>query len=112
MACPPSTQVLSRRQDPGSGVASKGTLLSSIATYLVPISDEASGNVTSVQLVNPSINHGNLTVLDEQCTRVVLYADQVLSNSRREEIALVGSEFWIFGISIYAVSIFFSCLLD
>lgn len=97
-------QDLSRRQATSSSTGSNGTLVSSIGAYLEPISDASSDVITGVQLRQSSINKGNITVLDEQCTRVVLYADQVLSNSRREEIALIGSEFWIFGISVFAVS--------
>jgi len=41
--------------------------------------------------------------LDEQCTRTLLYPDVVLRNSKREEIVLLASHFWLFGISCYAL---------
>lgn len=93
---------LSRRQDANSGASSNGTFVSSIGAYLQPIND-ADGVISAVKLMQGSINNGNVTTLNEQCTRVVLYADQVLANSRREEFALIGSEFWILGISTFAV---------
>ncbi|TDL16338.1 hypothetical protein BD410DRAFT_795455 [Rickenella mellea] len=46
----------------------------------------------------------DVMTLDQQCTRVLIYADQVLRNSKREELALIGSEVWLLGISIFALA--------
>ncbi|KAH8115391.1 hypothetical protein DFH11DRAFT_1507661, partial [Phellopilus nigrolimitatus] len=46
---------------------------------------------------------GSPVFLNEQCTRVLVYANQVLANSKREELALVGSEFWLLGLSVFAI---------
>ncbi|KAK7676940.1 hypothetical protein QCA50_020058 [Cerrena zonata] len=44
-----------------------------------------------------------ITFLDEQCTRVMLYPLQLLDNAKREDIVLLVSQFWLFGISLFGV---------
>jgi len=73
------------------GGANQGTIVAG--------NKDADGTVT----VNVTFPDGQQEVLSEQCTRVLSYADSVLRNSQREELALVGSEFWLLGLSSYAV---------
>lgn len=51
----------------------------------------------------PVLDDSGTVILSEQCTRVMLYPDVVLKNSKREEIVLLASHFWLFGISFYAL---------
>jgi hypothetical protein len=41
--------------------------------------------------------------LDNQCTRILVYADQVLKNSKREDCVLISVQFWLFSISFIAI---------
>lgn len=66
---------------------------------------DESSNISAVELSVPGINGGQMVSLDAQCTRVVLYADQVLTNSKREAFALIGFEFWLFSTSTFAVRV-------
>ncbi|KAI5120629.1 hypothetical protein M0805_009389 [Coniferiporia weirii] len=78
-------------------------LVQSIGAFLRPVPDVASGSLFGVDLTMAGVNGGRTTFLSAQCTRVALYADQVLKNSRIEELALIGSEFWLLGISVFAI---------
>jgi hypothetical protein len=42
--------------------------------------------------------------LSERCAQTLVYPDQIFKNAKREELALIGSQFWLFSISVYAVS--------
>lgn len=53
--------------------------------------------------VMPVLDDSGTVILTEQCTRTMLYPDVVLKNSKREEIVLLASHFWLFGISSYAL---------
>ncbi|KAJ3543147.1 hypothetical protein NM688_g5893 [Phlebia brevispora] len=56
------------------------------------------------QGVNMTYDSGNRSVfLDEQCTMVLLYPMQVFRNSRTESLALVGLQFWLLVMSIFAL---------
>ncbi|KAL5512610.1 hypothetical protein ACEPAG_3263 [Sanghuangporus baumii] len=59
--------------------------------------------IVGVELSSSVVDNGSQVFLNESCTRVLTYADQVLRNSKREELALIGSEFWLLGISVFAV---------
>lgn len=76
--------------------------------FIQPIVDPLTDKVSRVELTNPDFNGGELVSLSSQCTRALLYADQVLRNSKREEMALIGSEFWLLWTSAMAVRIFLS----
>jgi hypothetical protein len=73
----------------------------------------------AVELIRPG---QDIVFLDMQCTKVLVYPDQVqvfwlltlapgvltmcysrLKNSRREELALIGSQFWLFLVGFHAV---------
>jgi hypothetical protein len=54
--------------------------------------------------VNITIGGGGSSFfLNKQCTRVLLYADQALKNSKREDFALISVQFWLFAISFFAI---------
>lgn len=90
----------------------------SIGSMTIQSIFNAHDNVTNVAL---STKNSSVVMLDQQCTRVLVYADQVyvlyllcnmvwtkinlysLKNSKREELALIGSEFWMLGIAFFAV---------
>ncbi|KAH8114892.1 hypothetical protein DFH11DRAFT_1877246 [Phellopilus nigrolimitatus] len=82
---------------------STGYLVPGIGAFIQPVLDNSSGNISGVELTLNNVNDGETTFLDTQCTRVLIYANQVLENSKREELALVGSEFWLLCISVFAV---------
>ncbi|KAJ7145854.1 hypothetical protein C8R44DRAFT_756050 [Mycena epipterygia] len=42
--------------------------------------------------------------LDEQCTQILVYPQQVLQNSVREDTTFIFMQFWLFGVSLFAVS--------
>jgi hypothetical protein len=44
--------------------------------------------------------------LDERCTRVLVYPDQTFKNAKREELSFIGSQFWLFSVSLYAVRVY------
>ncbi|KAI0261929.1 hypothetical protein BC834DRAFT_411787 [Gloeopeniophorella convolvens] len=49
-------------------------------------------------------NDGTLSMtLDPVCTFTLLYPDAKLSQSRREELSLVASQFWFFGLAVFAI---------
>ncbi|KAL5513487.1 hypothetical protein ACEPAH_3886 [Sanghuangporus vaninii] len=70
--------------------------------FIQPVFDESS-NISAVELAIPGINDGQMVSLNVQCTRMLLYADQVLTNSKREVFALIGSEFWLLSTSTIAL---------
>ncbi|CDO70429.1 hypothetical protein BN946_scf184999.g70 [Trametes cinnabarina] len=68
---------------------------------LHPIRNPANGTVTAVAL---TFNGGDTTVvLSETCARMLKYPGRILDNSRREDLALVGSQFWLLGISTFGI---------
>lgn len=87
-----------------SGFGSGGNFTSNISEAAISaVFDPVSNNVSSIDLTFPGINAGEPMTLDAVCTRNMLYADQVLRNSKREEIALIGSEFWLLWTSVIAL---------
>ncbi|EIN05842.1 hypothetical protein PUNSTDRAFT_137327 [Punctularia strigosozonata HHB-11173 SS5] len=68
-------------------------------TTVKAVFDNKTGDITGVELDK---NNDKVT-LNLQCARVLIYPDQVLKNSRREELALIGSQFWLFLIGFHAV---------
>ncbi|KAJ6468964.1 hypothetical protein DFH09DRAFT_1344995 [Mycena vulgaris] len=42
--------------------------------------------------------------LSQQCARILVYPQQVLQNSVREDMTFIFLQFWLFGVSVYAVS--------
>ncbi|KAI5120285.1 hypothetical protein M0805_005342 [Coniferiporia weirii] len=71
------------------------------AAFVNPVAN--SSGFFGVDFSSNSVNGGSTVFLSGQCTRVLIYANQVLNNSRREELALIGSEFWMLGISVFAI---------
>ncbi|KAI8972601.1 hypothetical protein BD414DRAFT_517928 [Trametes punicea] len=69
---------------------------------LQPIRSPTNGTVTGVALT-----YGGMTVeLSETCTRMLEYPGRIassLDNSRREDLALVGSQFWLLGLSTFGI---------
>lgn len=54
-------------------------------------------------IVSQSNNAGNTVTLDQLCVQILSYPLQRLQFSIREEIALVVSQFWFFGLSLFAI---------
>ncbi|KAI0668913.1 hypothetical protein C8Q78DRAFT_1080788 [Trametes maxima] len=74
---------------------------SPVDAVLDPIRSPTNGNITGVEL---TYNHGDSTVfLSEQCARMLEYPGRILDNSRREDLALIGSQFWLLGISTFGI---------
>ncbi|KAF8486938.1 hypothetical protein DFH94DRAFT_702089 [Russula ochroleuca] len=47
---------------------------------------------------------GNLSItLDPICTFSLLYPEAKLSQARREELSLIGTQFWFFGLAVFAL---------
>ncbi|KAI0772470.1 hypothetical protein BD413DRAFT_612613 [Trametes elegans] len=69
-------------------------------SVLTPVRN-SDGSVDGVQL---AYNNGQSTiVLDKQCARMLEYPGRILDNSQREDLALVGSQFWLLGISTFGI---------
>lgn len=79
-----------------------GLFTSNTDISIEPIED-SNGMVSEISLRTSSVDNDQVVSLTKTCTRVLSYADQVVKNSRREELALIGSEFWLFGLSVFAV---------
>lgn len=71
------------------------------STNATPVEDPS--GVIGVEFSSIAVDNGDQVFLNGTCTRVLIYADQVLKNSKREELALIGSEFWLLGISVFAI---------
>ncbi|KAI0920361.1 hypothetical protein AcW1_002127 [Taiwanofungus camphoratus] len=66
---------------------------------LAPVNSSIAGNG-----VNLVYNQGADSVfLSQQCTQVMVYPDQMLDTEKREDLALLGAQFWLFAISFIAV---------
>ncbi|KAH9052036.1 hypothetical protein EDB83DRAFT_2621313 [Lactarius deliciosus] len=51
-----------------------------------------------------SSDDGNMSMtLDPVCTFTLLYPQAKLSQARREELSLVGSQFWFYGLAVFAI---------
>ncbi|THH16282.1 hypothetical protein EW146_g4323 [Bondarzewia mesenterica] len=48
-------------------------------------------------------NPNNSVTLSPQCTRILLYPDQKLQEFRREVLALIALQFWLFSLSVFAI---------
>ncbi|KAI0830096.1 hypothetical protein BC628DRAFT_1313796 [Trametes gibbosa] len=70
-------------------------------TSLTAIRDPSTGKVSAVEMVYN--NGGNSVVLSEQCARMLEYPGRILDNSQREDLALIGSQFWLLGISTFGI---------
>ncbi|KAJ3005872.1 hypothetical protein NUW54_g4152 [Trametes sanguinea] len=68
---------------------------------LRPITSPANGSVTAVALTYD--NGGTTVVLSETCARMLEYPGRILDNSQREDLALVGSQFWLLGVSTFGI---------
>ncbi|KAJ7141870.1 hypothetical protein C8R43DRAFT_1131174 [Mycena crocata] len=49
-------------------------------------------------------DNANPVSLNQQCARILVYPQQVLKNSVREDLTFILMQFWLFGVSIFAVS--------
>ncbi|KAL1939002.1 hypothetical protein VTO73DRAFT_11155 [Trametes versicolor] len=68
---------------------------------LTAIPDPKTGKIAAVELV---YNNGADSVeLSEQCARMLEYPGRILDNSQREDLALIGSQFWLLGISTFGI---------
>ncbi|KAI0063019.1 hypothetical protein BV25DRAFT_1915747 [Artomyces pyxidatus] len=54
-------------------------------------------------VVSQASNASNFVVLSQECTRSLLYPQAKLNQSEREEISLIASQFWLFGLSVFAI---------
>jgi len=61
--------------------------------------DELSLNATGVSLTSGS----NEVSLSLQCTQILLYPEQIMRNSKREDITFILLQFWLFSISLMAI---------
>ncbi|KAI9068839.1 hypothetical protein FKP32DRAFT_1663573 [Trametes sanguinea] len=68
---------------------------------LHPITSPANGSVTAVALTYD--NGGTTVILSETCARMLEYPGRILDNSQREDLALVGSQFWLLGVSTFGI---------
>ncbi|OBZ75026.1 hypothetical protein A0H81_05299 [Grifola frondosa] len=67
---------------------------------LIPVPD-STGSIAGVNL---TLNDDAGTVfLSEQCARILEYPNRILDNSRREDLALIGSQFWLLCISTFGI---------
>ncbi|TFK47254.1 hypothetical protein OE88DRAFT_1666637 [Heliocybe sulcata] len=57
-------------------------------------------NSSGVTLMDSS---GKQTVLDQTCVKTLVYPSQVINNSRREDLALLIAQFWLFSISYFGL---------
>ncbi|KAH9850094.1 hypothetical protein C2E23DRAFT_870296 [Lenzites betulinus] len=70
-------------------------------TALTAIRDPSTKKVTAVEM---TYNNGaDSVVLSEQCARMLEYPGRILDNSQREDLALIGSQFWLLGISTFGI---------
>ncbi|KAJ7777581.1 hypothetical protein DFH07DRAFT_11176 [Mycena maculata] len=58
------------------------------------------GSVSEVKLDSTAAPSVGLVL---QCTQILVYPEQVLKNSVREDVAAVFLQFWLFGVSVFAV---------
>ena len=54
-----------------------GHVVEDIAAIIEPVFDEGTDSITGLTVTQEGLDGGQPTFLDEQCTRVVVYADQV-----------------------------------
>ncbi|KAH9916270.1 uncharacterized protein BXZ73DRAFT_105899 [Epithele typhae] len=84
-------------EQPGSVLTRRGPQDSSIQAVADPIT----GNVSSILLI---FDNGNQQeALSTSCVRTLEYPARILDNSRREDLALVGSQFWLLAISTFGI---------
>ncbi|KAI9459849.1 hypothetical protein BJY52DRAFT_1186165 [Lactarius psammicola] len=51
-----------------------------------------------------SSDDGSMSItLDPVCTFILLYPQAKLSQARREELSLIGSQFWFYGLAVFAI---------
>ncbi|TFK92896.1 hypothetical protein K466DRAFT_181277 [Polyporus arcularius HHB13444] len=68
---------------------------------LKAVTDPTNGTVTGV-LLNFDSGRESVT-LSRTCARTLEYPGRILDNSRREDLALIGSQFWLLGISTFGI---------
>ncbi|KAI0049731.1 hypothetical protein FA95DRAFT_1537748 [Auriscalpium vulgare] len=73
--------------------------ITDIIVESVPSTDSG---LTSV-VVSQVGNAAHTITLNPTCTRSLTYPAAKLSQSRREEISLIASQFWFFGLSVFAI---------
>ncbi|KAH9856276.1 hypothetical protein C2E23DRAFT_511714 [Lenzites betulinus] len=74
---------------------------SSDETALTAIRDPSTKNVTAVEM---TYNNGaNSMVLSEQCARMLQYPGRILLDSQREDVALIGFQLYLLGISTFGI---------
>ncbi|KAI0752121.1 hypothetical protein C8Q74DRAFT_1373907 [Fomes fomentarius] len=70
-------------------------------SMLQPLTDPNTGSIVGVKLTfddkKTSVN------LSQRCARTLEYPERILDNSRREDLALIGSQFWLLGISTFGI---------
>ncbi|TBU56155.1 hypothetical protein BD310DRAFT_932019 [Dichomitus squalens] len=69
------------------------------ASSLVPVK-ASNGNVTGVEL---TYNGNKQVAFSKTCARMLEYPQRILDNSRREDLALIASQFWLLGISTFGI---------
>ncbi|KAH9887072.1 hypothetical protein C8Q73DRAFT_795096 [Cubamyces lactineus] len=67
--------------------------------FLRPVRNATDGSIAGVQLDYD----GNTVFLSETCARMLEYPGRILDNSQREDLALVGSQFWLLGLSTFGI---------
>lgn len=53
--------------------------------------------------VNMSMSSGSTVTLNNQCTRLLVYPNQIFKDFVREDAVLIAIQFWLFSISFFAI---------
>jgi len=62
---------------------------------------DADGNASGVKFQSSTADP---VLLSKQCTQILVYPQQVLENSVREDMTFIFLQFWLFGVSVFAVA--------
>lgn len=68
----------------------------------INVAVQANTSTNEIMSVTLNSSAGNVT-LNPQCSGILLYPTQHMQNSKREDIAFVCLQFWLFGISLMAM---------
>ncbi|KAF4586242.1 hypothetical protein EYR38_010516 [Pleurotus pulmonarius] len=80
---------------------------------LRPVTDKNNGSlVIGVDILQNKRPIRSSPVLTTQCTKVLDYPRQLLNNARREDLTFIFIQFWLFSVSVAAVSAKFTAALS
>ncbi|KAG6826444.1 hypothetical protein H0H92_015771 [Tricholoma furcatifolium] len=95
----PCMDIFRTSADTGNDLAARALNNTGRSVSISAVHDSSTKDITGVTLSSGS----KTFLLDLQCTQNLVYSEQIMHNSKREDLTFVLLQFWLFAISVIAI---------